>query len=236
MENLTEYPIQVLETIADYKNASNDFYYSARCSNELLFLKSKTFPEKFFFKVVGFRKANTGFFQLNFERKPVEIENVVSTWHPILDLDAQVEGWRNLVKRYEKVNPIFKDQIIEDRVNEFYSSFELTDEDAKSTLAIENILELDEYLDKTKDFLLLQKNEDNKVELGKIIENIDTLQSKLTSENKGEIAKAFSYVWARITKLGLPIYKKLKKELPSEIVKELIKYTMIYITGNHHDK
>lgn len=129
------------------------------------------------------------------------------------------------IKRFEKVNSFFDDPILNSYAEDYYSEFEIIDEDSNTKpFKTNQILLLDEHLENIENSLDKFKTENNKVQIEDIKKDINELRGKLTSKSKKWIIRNISIVWAKVTKLGTPLMKEFLSEAKKTFIREGLKY------------
>jgi hypothetical protein len=163
-------------------------------------------------------------------------QDKIQNWIDISSLNTQFQAWLNLLKEYETVNSFFDDPITKAFEEEFYSEFEIIEENAdKEPFKTKQILFLDEYLETVSEGLKEQINDQNKNALEEIQEDISTLRNQLTVKSKKWVVKYLSKICAKIAKQGIKFIKEFLSETKKEIIKQSIKRLVDYVKENGQD-
>ena len=193
-------------------------------------------PDNFLVKLID--TDSTSNFYLNIEQSKVEGGSVrvlidrnprnkdivgnFQTWVEAKNLEQYFNDWVSFIEGYEKIKSIYDDPIQRKYQEEFYSEFEILDEDAGYvSFNLDQQIWIDEYLDRI--ILALDKHmaqEDKDVEEIKIV--AIQLKSDLTSLTKKVIIQKLSLIWSKARKHGLAILKEVYIEFRKELIKQLI--------------
>lgn len=213
-------PLQILEILEPFVLSNSSLFESIDPKECLLKFKDKDAQSDFFFNVEQYKIGNE--LQLLIDRKPssnLSIENK-RDWIDSKHLEIFFARWVEILEKYSNVKTVFDDPIIEAFANEYYTEFEIIEDDAETKpFSTRQILLLDEHLENIETEIEKYQTEENKKEIQEIKDEVVKLRSNLTTKSKKWIIQNLSKTWAKITKQG----PKFIKEFLSEGKKEAIK-------------
>jgi hypothetical protein len=218
-------PLIVLETLEKYVELKGEQFEVVNPEKFLVKVVDKDKDSDFYFNIEDYKMENG--LKLLIDWKPANKESISNnrSWCEGKQLDGFFSNWVNLLKRYETVNSFFDDPIIKSFAEEYYSEFEIIDEDAdKKPFNTKQILLLDEHLESIEKSIDKFRTEKNANQLDSIKKDINELRDNLTIKSKKWIIKNISTIWAKITKQGTPFLKEFLSEAKKEIIKEGIKF------------
>lgn len=205
-------PLQILKKLEPYVDKNGESYVFVKSDKFLLHFKDKDIESNFFFIVESFdRGTNNNGFNLLIQFKPkgsafVELERLSIDWNR---LDEYFSRWVADIEEYDKVKSVFDDPIIKSYEEYYYSEFEIIDDDAdKVPFSPKILLLIDNKLEDISINIDKYKTEDNEGEIAEIKEDINELRKNLSKNNKKWVVKHLSSIWAKITKVGLPLIKE----------------------------
>ncbi len=217
-------PLQVLETIEPYVNKKGESFDSVDPSGLLLKFIDKDVNSNFYFNVESYKIDNG--FQLLIDWKPFNKQTIANKkmWIKAEQLDTYFTNWLKLLEGYDKVKTVFDDPILEAFVDEYFSEFEIVDEDADiKPFSTKQVLILDSHLESIQKKIEKFQTPENKREIETIKNNLEELRSNLTKKSKKWVIKQVSKIWAQITKQGPKLMKEFLTETKKHALKEGIK-------------
>lgn len=178
-------------------DSHSDFYFT---------LSNPSFPgEKSHFDIV-YTPANTT------SLKPY---NIVTNAEGVL---ASIKGWTGLIEKYNTINLTPNELLINQYEDEFFSGFEIIDDDAESkSFDFPRQLLIQNFLQRTVE-ILNDDDSDNSdiiVEVNELKENIQNLTKKV-------IVRKLSRIFAIVRKKSLELCKKIVIEAGKELFKKAI--------------
>ncbi|NHM08350.1 hypothetical protein G4D82_14065 [Flavobacterium sp. CYK-4] len=220
-------PLQVLETIEPFVNKNGKSFEAINPNDFLLKFIDKDDKSDFYFNVEQY-KMDQGFLLL-VDLKPKSRQTTENrrTWIKAEALEAVFGSWIELLEGYAKVKTVFDDPILEAFAEEYYTEFEIIDEEADvKPFSVKQILMLDSHLENIQKKIEKYKTEENAVEIEQI--KIDTieLRNNLSKKSKKWVIKQLSKVWAQIAKQGPTLIKEFLSETKKLVVKEGIKFIL----------
>jgi hypothetical protein len=220
-------PLMVLESLEKYVLLNGDQFEAQPHEKFLINIVDKDKNSDFYF-IIEDSKVENGL-KLLISLKPTNKETITGqrAWIECKDLDHYFNNWILVLKGYEKVTSFFDDPILNSFAEDYYSEFEIIDEESETKpFKPKQILLLDEHLEKIENNLDKFKTENNNVQIDDIKKDINELRNKLTSKSKKWIIKNLSTIWAKITKLGTPFLKEFLSEAKKTVIREGLKYAI----------
>ena len=223
-------PLAVLKAIEPFIDKDGENFISADPENDILRIKDIDVNSDFYFHVEKYEQRSNQH-QILINYKPHTEHNVEPkrTWISVTKTTNFFTIWVNLLKGYEKVKSPFDDPIAETFKEDYFTEFELIDEEYKKPLKPAQILFLDEYFEKVEDKIIEHKNESNSEQIKVILEEIHELRDNLSIKAKFWIINQICWIWAKMTKIGPKIMKDFVDEGNKRLVKESV--TQIYNYG-----
>jgi len=215
-------PISLRKILDDeYLNAKGLFEYQFVKNSIILFNDSDT-KSKYHFEVVSVEEKSDPHFNINYY--PSSDLNLVpfSGNVKISQFRSHFKKWKSLLIQSNSESPLFDDPIIESFRDDYYTEFEIVDEEKNKTLKPKQILLLDSYFEKIDKKIEKHINESNSEQIAEIKEDILELRENLSSKTKVWIANKVSWIWAKMTKLGPKLMKDFVNESNKQIVKESV--------------
>jgi hypothetical protein len=206
-------------------------------SNALLKFVDTEIGSDFYFEINKFEKDVITIIIKPFDKSTINGSSVEINSK---NLGAYFNNWISILEQYQKVKTVFDDPILKSFQEEYFSEFEILEDEKEKPLKNNQILLFDEYLENLFLGLEKHKTELNKTKIDEIQYEINSLQENLTSQNKIEIVEKFSKILAKIKKLGTNFLKEFitegKKQIVSKGIKFLIEQgpNIIEELGKHH--
>lgn len=229
-------PIKVLEILEPFVLKKDKHFEIDYNSNALLkFIDTET-DSDFYFEINKFEKEIITLIVKPTNRSTINESSININSK---DLGTYFENWIKILESYNNVKSVFDDPILKSFEEEYYTDFEILEEDKDKPLENDKILLLDDYLENLVKGLEVHKTEVNKSKIEEIQENIIILQENLTNNSRQEIAVKISKIFAKIKKLGTKYLKEFitegTKQLISKGVKLLIEHgpNIIEELGKH---
>lgn len=217
-------PLQVLETIEPYVNKKGTSFDSIDPNGFLLKFIDKDDSSDFYFNVETYKIENG--FQLLVDWKPSNKQTIANKkmWIKAEQLDSYFTNWLKLLDGYENVKTVFDDPILEAFADEYFTEFEIIDEDADvKPFSTKQVLLLDNHLESIQKRIDKFQTPENKAEIEKIKTNVEELRNNLTKKSKKWVIKQVSKIWAQITKQGPKLMKEFLSETKKHAIKEGVK-------------
>lgn len=217
-------PLQVLETIEPFVNKRGTSFDSIEPNDFLLRFVDKDEKSDFYFNVEGHRMENG--FQLLIDWKPMNKQSIMNRrmWVKAEQLETYLSNWIILLEGYEKVKTFFDDPILDAFAEEYFTEFEIIDEDAElKPFTTKQVFILDDHLDYIQNKIDKFQTEENKIEIQEIKNDVVELRNNLTKKPKKWVIKQLSKIWAKITKQGPKLMKEFLNETKKLAIKEGVK-------------
>ena len=218
-------PLHVLETIEPFVNKKGVYFDAINPENFLLKFIDKDNSSDFYFNVETFK--NDKGFELLVDWKPYNKQNITNkkSWIKEEQLKSFFSNWLTILEGYDKVKSVYDDPIIEAYAEEYYSEFEIIDEDADIyPFSTKQVLLLDKHLDNIRKRIEKYELAENNEEINKIKVEVDELRENLTKKSKKWVIKKLTRIWAEITKQSPKLMKELLSEAKKLAIKEGLKY------------
>ncbi|MBB1150474.1 hypothetical protein H4K35_10155 [Myroides sp. NP-2] len=238
MRKKKDLPLVILKSLEPYVNLIGEKFEVVDPKDNLLKVIDIDSESSFHFTIVRYQLSNGGTYQFYMERAPKNDKNngVYGTWLEISELSKQFESWTNILDEYEEVNSFFDDPIVKSFSEEFYTEFEIVDEDAdKIPFNTKQILILDNYLNKVDETLSHYITEGNSSDVNDIKEEILLLRENLTKKSKKWVVSKLSKIWAKIAKQGTVFIREFLSESKKELIKQGVKGLIGYVKENGQD-
>lgn len=218
-------PLQILKTLEPFLKENSSMFEIIPQNEFLIKIADKDKNSDFYFIIEDFK--NQSVFSALVNRKPESdfTTKIHRKWVNVDSLANEFQSWLSILEGYDNVKSIFDDPIIEAFANEYYSEFEIIDEDAEiNPLKIKQILLLDEHLENIEKNIDKYKTDINKVEIEDILDEVTELRENLTKKPKKWVIKKLSLVWAKISKQGPALVKDFLTEGSKYLIKESVKF------------
>jgi hypothetical protein len=218
-------PLQILKTLEPFLKENSSMFEIVHQNEYLIKIIDKDKNSDFYFVIEDFK--NEPEFNLLVNCKPASdfTIKIIRKWVLADQIGIEFKSWLDILEGYEKVNSIFDDPIIEAFASEYFSEFEIIDEDAGiNPFNIKQILLLDDHLENIENNIEKHITATNKIELEEILNEVIELRGNLTKKPKKWVIKKLSFVWAKISKQGPVFIKEFLSESSKLIIKESVKF------------
>jgi hypothetical protein len=218
-------PLQILKALEPLLEENSSMFEIVHHDKNIIKIIDKDKNSDFYFIVESFIASPK--FTLLVNCKPAnDFTTGVSRKSVLADqIGKEFKNWLDILEGYEKVNSIFDDPIVEAFASEYYSEFEIIDEDAGiNPFNIKQILLLDEHLENIEINIGRHATAANKIELEEILNEVIELRENLTKKPKKWVVKNLSLIWAKISKQGPAFIKEFLSESSKLIIKESVKF------------
>ncbi len=133
----------------------------------------------------------------------------------IKDTLEDYKQWRSIIRDYHNVNLTPDQAILLEYEEEFYTHFEIVDEDSDTKpFDLPNQLLIDALYEKTIE-VLEQNSEENK----ELIEEAKEIKRDIPNMTKKSTVRKTSKFLAKLRKQGLSLFKSVLKEIKGELIK-----------------
>jgi hypothetical protein len=223
-----ETPLTVLKALEPFINKIGENFINVEPEKDLIRFADIDKESDFYFNILQYQVKNQ--FQVLVEYKPYsEITTEKrQLWVNGTEIAKYFDAWIKLLQSYDKVKSPFDDPIIESFKDDYYTEFEIVDEEKDKPLKPKQILLLDAYFEKVQKKIDKHKTESNSEEIEEIKSDITELRDNLSSKTKTWIANRVCWIWAKMTKLGPKLMKDFVNEGNKQIVKESVSQIIEY--------
>lgn len=193
-------------------NNEQIFYFQDKLHNDFYFFISD--PQR----DIGAKKTG---FSITFAPQDEEYSNCVTYFSDLEGIVKYFNHWVSLIKDFNNVSLTEEQQFLKFYEDEFFSEFEIIDEDS-SSIPFENEQQvfLYKFLTFVSDKLKEEKNNDPV--LLEIISETNELRSSIQNLNKNEVVKRISSIFARIKKFSLKLSMDIFDVAKKEIIKKCL--------------
>ncbi len=217
-----------LELIKGFRPQENPNYHIVNYSTgDDFIVKFKDNDEKSDFFFIIEKVNDRGQFLVSY--KPVSrfAVNTMGNWLTIEKVNSKFKEWLNILNEYNNTDTIFDDPIVMGFANDFFDEFKLTDPEANyAPFKYEQILFLEEHLERIENGLIQYRNEENSEIIDEILIDTKELKTDLFKKSKNQIIRKLAIVWAKLLKNSIPLIKEFLKEGFKEAIKIGIKGLM----------
>ncbi|WP_200979245.1 hypothetical protein [Echinicola sp. 20G] len=226
MNKKEQIPLVVHKAIEPYLDKRDGLFKRVSSEKDLIRFKGSAIDSNFFFYIKSHRNQNNQN-QIQLEYQPFAAESVSPrlTWvkSDQKSIDAHFQIWFKLLSDFKNTKTVFDDPIEKGFQEDYYSYFEIIEEEKDKPLEPSSILPLYEHFEELKLKLNEYKTEENASALEDIKEEITQLNDSLTVSGRQEIANRICSVWAKLTKLGVKYIKEFVEVSRKYVMKEAAK-------------
>lgn len=223
MNKKKQTPLAVLKGLEPFIDEIGENFVNVDSENDLIRFADIDTESDFYFHIKQYKVENQ--FKVLIDYKP-HAENSTDKrqlWINGTEINKYFEAWIKLLKSYDIVKSPFDDPIVESFKQDYYTEFEIIDDEKDKPLKPSQILLLDEYFEKVEQNIDKYKSESNKEQIEEIKSDITELREYLSSKTKTWIVKKVCWIWAKMTKIGPKLMKDFIDEGNKQIVKEGVK-------------
>lgn len=217
-------PITILKSLEPFLKKSGENFISTESKEDLIRFSDIDEESDFYFHIKQYAlKSNK--YQVYIDYKPFTELSVDKRemWVDSNKIDNYFQAWVTLLKMYDTVQSPFDDPIIESFKEEYYTEFEIIDEDVSKPLKPKQILLIDSYFEKVEERIEKHITDSNANEIAEIKSDITELRKNLSVKAKSWVVNKICWIWAKMTKLGPKLMKDFVDEGNKQIVKEGVK-------------
>jgi hypothetical protein len=225
-------PLSILEELNPSRNAALRHVPPVDDQGAVLHLQGKGHTSEFFFKILktenrrGGDNKNYLHYLVEFRPRSKGDTDSRQRWVQLNDAINELSTWLSIIEGYFSTKTILDDPLLESYEDQFYSQFEgLDDTAAQSGLSLEHQLKLNEYLTFVQGKVATLKEGRSAEDVAKLEEieaEAKELQSNMTRENKGAIARRLARMWAKAQRVGLDVIKEIFVSVASEIATKML--------------
>lgn len=225
-------PLALLEELDPSKNAALRHVNAIDEQGTILTLQGKGHTSQFYFKVLSSqnRKVNTGgtlpYYTIEYRPRTKGDTDLYQRILPLEDVLKALSKWLEIIEGYFNTKTILDDALLESYADQFYSQFEgIDDTTGQAGLSLEHQIKLNDYLTFVRGKVAALKEGRSAEDVAKLEEieaDAEALQTNMTKENKGAIARRLSRLWAKAQRVGLDVIKEIFVSVASEIATKMI--------------
>lgn len=239
MRKKKDLPLVILKSLQTFVNLRGDRFETVDPKDNLLKVIDQEADSSFHFAIEQYQQAKNRKFQFLMSRSPINQNDngTQRTWIDISQLQSQFDIWINLLEEYDNVPSFFDDPIINAFKEEYFTEFEIIDEEDVDIkpLNTKQILLLDNHLEDVDKRLEKFITEENSEDIEDIKEDIIELRENLTTKSKKWVVKNLSKIWAKIAKQGTKFIKEFLSESKKEMIKQGVKGLIELVKENGQD-
>tara|TARA_R110002096_G_scaffold135456_2_gene287418 strand:- start:362669 stop:364168 length:1500 start_codon:yes stop_codon:yes gene_type:complete len=219
-------PLVVHKAIEPYVDKKDGLFKRVSSDKDLIRFKGSSIDSNFFFHIKSHRKqGNQNLILLEYQPFTAESVESRASWvkSDQKSIDTHFQIWFKLLSEFKSTKSVFDDPIEKGFQEDYYSYFEIIEEEKDKPLEPSSILPLYEHFEEIRLKLDEYKNEENTHEIENIQEEINDLNKNLTVSGRQEIANRICLVWAKLTKLGIKYIKEFVEVSRKYVMKEAAK-------------
>ena len=222
MNKKEETPLKVHKAIEPYLNKKDKLFIKTESKDDLIHFKGSSINSNFFFHIKSHRKHNNGKNQIHLSYQPYNEESVEprTVWVDCSSVSGHFQIWYKILSSYDTTKTVFDDPIINEFKDEYFSHFEIIEEDKLKPLTESIILPIYEHFEEIRIRLNEFKTDKNSSDIEEIQEDIENLNENLTNTGRQEIATRICTIWAKLTKQGVKFIKEFVEVSRKHIMKE----------------
>lgn len=238
MRKKKDLPLSILKSLEPFVNLKGDKFEVIDPKDNLLKVIDKDSDSVFHFTIEKYQQSNNGSFIFLITSAPRNGDDIseYQTWYNVSSINTLFDNWLKLLNEYDTVKSFFDDPITKSFQEEFYTEFEIIDEDAEThPLKSTQILMLDRYLEAVDNKLSEFTTDANSYEIEDIKSNINQLRDNLTTKSKKWVVNELTKIWAKIAKQGTKFISEFLTESKKELIKQGVKGIIEYAIANSSD-
>ncbi|MGG7549795.1 hypothetical protein ACQ7CX_04150 [Chryseobacterium arthrosphaerae] len=219
-------PLSVLKALEPFVGMQGKVFTIEDPGDRLVLAKDKDPSSRFYYLIEKYEIANDGREIYSISYAPKDEKEVKGASIRVYreDLTTNFNTWVNSLENYDKVKSFYDDPILESYEEEFYTNFELVNEDAETRpFRTTQILQLDSLLEQVSTRLIEMVDDNNREDIQTIITEITEVRENLATRPQKWIAEHVSKIFAKIAKQGISFIKEFWAEGKKEIIKNIVK-------------
>lgn len=217
-------PLEVLSILEQFLLIPMEKCQIIEPENFLIKIKDNDRNSDFYYNIVQHNLEN-GILKLLVDLKPQDRTTINNkeSWIDARSLSSHFNTWLSILEGYDSVKTVYDDPIEQKYQEEFYSEFEIIDDDAAvNGFSLTQQMWLDSYLTNVIHVLDQHISNESDETINEIKEDVKVLRNNLTKLTKQRVIQALSKIWAKVRKHGLQLLKEIYIEAKSELIKQLI--------------
>lgn len=217
-------PLVVLKSLEKFVTIKGEEFEVLEPKEYLLRVVDKDKNSDFYFNIKDFRIEKGLRFQIDYKPRDSQSIQNFELWIMDSELESFFDKWLRLLREYDTVKSFYDDPILRSFANDYYSEFEIIDENADTEpLKPAQIFLLDKHLEYLEKNIGKYEDDTNRLKIQEISEDINELRENLTSKSKAWVINGLSFIWAKITTQGINLMKDLLSETKKQAVIQGVK-------------
>jgi len=216
-------PLIIHELLEEFLPLEDNVFKVLYSENFILKVSDDDPNSDFYFHIEEIK--NEGAKKIIIDYKPCNTNTVINRTESIEPKNIHLffKQWIELLQKYQTVKSFYDDPIAEAYAEEYYSEFEILEEPDKP-FKTNQILFLDEYLEKIQENIEKHATEKNNAAIQEIKNDVITLRENLTSHSKAWVAKNLSKIWGKLAKQGTKFIKEFMTEAKKQVIENSVKF------------
>lgn len=220
-----KHPLKVLELIEPYISKTGNYFESFPPNDFLLKFIDKDQKSDFYFNVERYQAEIHLQFLIDFAPTNEIMITNTKKWIRAESLDLYFRNWVKILEGYDKVKTVFDDPIAEAYAEEYFTEFEIVDDDSEiKPFTTKQILLLDAHLENIQAGIEEYQTEENKIDIQQIKMDITGLRDNLSKKPKKWVVTHLCKIWGKIAKQGPKLIKEFLSEVKTQAIKEGVKF------------
>ena len=209
MNKKEQTPLIVHKALESYLDKKGKLFVKIASKEDLIRFRGSSAGSNFFFHIKSHKK-NDNKNQILISYQPHTEESVEhrSAWVNCNGIKGHFDLWHTIINGFEE---------------EYFSFFEIIEDEKDKPLAPSSILPLYEHFKDLSNKLENCKNEENTLEIEDIQEDIEQLNKNLTTSGRQEITQRVCKIWAKLTKQGVKYISEFVEVSRKFVMKEAAK-------------
>ena len=230
MNKKKDIPLAVLKVLEPFNQKSNRLYKRVLPTREFLVGYIDSEPQSdFMFQIVSFENT-TGTYRLKIRVKPqsdtsIDVGVLTIGMNKVEDYFT---SWVQRLSGYDKhKGPFITDPFVEQYQKEFFSQFEILDDDADyASYDFQTQHRIDTFLEQVHNVVEENRTNSNAPLVDEVINEIADLRNTQTGLTKKVVFEKISKIMAKVRKGGFAMAKEAMKIFAKEIVGTVAKHIM----------
>jgi len=236
-----EIPLKLLEIVEKFIKENIDCITFKIDKDTYYTIIDKDKTSNFYFKIFKKKPDNISISPpplLFIEKSPKTEDDIspVIIGGDYIKLNRLLTEWVSIIKKYNSIDSIFDDPILNSYQKDFYAQYVIIDDDANyEPFNTNQLLFLENYLTNLERNIEKYKNEENEKVITEIITDTKLLKDELTQLSKNQVIKKLTIIWAKMQKESLKLIKEFVIEAKKEFFKYIIKKAIDVSSGGRFD-
>ena len=224
MNKKEQTPLIVHKALESYLDKKGKLFVKIASKEDLIRFRGSSAGSNFFFHIKSHKKNdNKNQILISYQSHTEESVEPRSAWVNCNRIKGHFDLWHTIINGYSETKTVFDDPIINGFEEEYFSFFEIIEDEKDKPLAPSSILPLYEHFKDLSNKLENCKNEENTLEIEDIQEDIEQLNKNLTTSGRQEIAQRVCKILAKLTKQGVKYISEFVEVSRKFVMKEAAK-------------